>query len=58
LRNQGVRGNQTSGLFSVALILVKKMCGFVGTLCGRSGGIDAAESVLRMARAIALRGVH
>lgn len=32
------------------------MCGFVGTWCGRDGGIDDAESVLRMARAIAHRG--
>lgn len=32
------------------------MCGFVGTLCDRSGGIDDTESVQRMASAIAHRG--
>lgn len=32
------------------------MCGFVGTWCGRDGGIDEAEFVLRMSRAIAHRG--
>lgn len=32
------------------------MCGLVGTWCGRDGGIDDAELVLRMARAIAHRG--